>query len=280
LQTEKYISLLKNPVKISKKQIAALNEITAIFPYFQSARCIQLKGLQQQNSFLFNQQLKKTAAFTTDRTVLFDFITSEDFILEDNNLSENEKIAQINVIESICIDVNEKKIFEKEIATQKEKELEKNQKIVALHKPISFDKNDAFSFNQWLQLADDKPLSAFQTEEKEQNTTEKSVNSLKESKKPLKKETKFKTKKLDLIERFLEKKPKIKPIKKTGTIDITKDSVIPNQNLMTETLARVYIEQQKYDKAIQAFRILSLKYPEKSSFFANQIKAIEFLKNN
>ena len=44
---------------------------------------------------------------------------------------------------------------------------------------------------------------------------------------------------------------------------------------MTETLARVYLEQKKYKNAIQAYKILSLKYPEKSSFFADRIKAVE-----
>ena len=46
---------------------------------------------------------------------------------------------------------------------------------------------------------------------------------------------------------------------------------------MTETLAKVYLEQKKYVNAIKAYRILSLKYPEKSSFFATQIKAIKLL---
>jgi hypothetical protein len=43
-------------------------------------------------------------------------------------------------------------------------------------------------------------------------------------------------------------------------------------------LARVYLEQRKYKKAIQAYRILSLKYPEKSGFFADRIKAVEKIK--
>ena len=44
---------------------------------------------------------------------------------------------------------------------------------------------------------------------------------------------------------------------------------------MTETLAKVYLEQGHLDKAIMAYEILSLKYPQKSSLFANQIKAIK-----
>ena len=47
--------------------------------------------------------------------------------------------------------------------------------------------------------------------------------------------------------------------------------------MMTETLARVYLEQKKYKKAMQAYKILSLKYPEKSGFFADRIKAVKKL---
>jgi hypothetical protein len=46
---------------------------------------------------------------------------------------------------------------------------------------------------------------------------------------------------------------------------------------MTETLARIYVEQKNYDRAIQSYTILSLKYPEKSSLFADQIKALKKL---
>jgi hypothetical protein len=53
--------------------------------------------------------------------------------------------------------------------------------------------------------------------------------------------------------------------------------MIQPEALMTETLARIYVEQKNYKKAIQSYKILSLKYPEKSSFFANQIMAVEQL---
>ena len=49
---------------------------------------------------------------------------------------------------------------------------------------------------------------------------------------------------------------------------------------MTETLARVYLQQKNYKKALQAYHILILNYPEKSGFFADQIRAIKKLENN
>ena len=49
---------------------------------------------------------------------------------------------------------------------------------------------------------------------------------------------------------------------------------------MTETLAKIYLQQKKYKKALYAYQILSLKYPEKNGFFANQIKTIKQLQQN
>ena len=82
------------------------------------------------------------------------------------------------------------------------------------------------------------------------------------------------------IDKRVLQESKIKPVKLADTIDVATESTIENENLMTETLARVYLEQKKYDKAIKAFRILSLKYPEKSGFFADRIKAVKFLQKN
>ncbi len=45
----------------------------------------------------------------------------------------------------------------------------------------------------------------------------------------------------------------------------------------TETLARIYIKQKRYDKALQIIKNLSLKYPEKSIYFADQIRFLEKL---
>ena len=60
-----------------------------------------------------------------------------------------------------------------------------------------------------------------------------------------------------------------------STVDMTESIKLDKDELMTETLAKVYLEQKKYKKAIQAYKILSLKYPEKSGFFADRIKAAQ-----
>ena len=50
---------------------------------------------------------------------------------------------------------------------------------------------------------------------------------------------------------------------------------ITKEDYMTETLAKVYVKQEKFKEAMKAYKILSLKYPEKISLFANQIKIIK-----
>ena len=83
-----------------------------------------------------------------------------------------------------------------------------------------------------------------------------------------------------LIDKFIEKKPKIVPLKEAPSRAAQISSEPADTSLMTETLARVYLEQKNYSKAIQAFKILILKNPEKSGLFADKIRAIEKLQEN
>ena len=90
-----------------------------------------------------------------------------------------------------------------------------------------------------------------------------------------------KNKKLDLIDKFIEANPKISPVKNAPPPPANVGrSTQDTSYLMTETLARVYLEQKKYSKAIQAYEILILKYPEKSVFFADRISDIKLLQQN
>lgn len=49
------------------------------------------------------------------------------------------------------------------------------------------------------------------------------------------------------------------------------------ESLLSETLSKIYIQQQRYDKALRIIRTLSLNYPEKNRFFADQIRFLERL---
>tara|TARA_X000000950_G_scaffold276047_1_gene363290 strand:- start:364 stop:1092 length:729 start_codon:yes stop_codon:yes gene_type:complete len=85
--------------------------------------------------------------------------------------------------------------------------------------------------------------------------------------------------KFELIDSFLSKQAKIIPDKKaTNKEDLSEKSWTATDELMTQTLAKVFVKQKKYDNALEAYQILGLKYPEKNSFFADQIKEIKRLK--
>ena len=83
--------------------------------------------------------------------------------------------------------------------------------------------------------------------------------------------------KLSIINRFIENDPKISPVRKTENSTIEVQNIYQPEELMTETLAKIFIKQKKYGKAIRAYKILSLKYPEKNVLFAEQIKKIKSL---
>jgi len=86
--------------------------------------------------------------------------------------------------------------------------------------------------------------------------------------------------KIDLIDRFIKNSPKIilnEEFKSENKLIVETKM---KDELVTETLAKIYISQEKYKKAIKAYEILSLKYPKKSSLFADQIKSIKNLKKS
>ncbi len=80
-----------------------------------------------------------------------------------------------------------------------------------------------------------------------------------------------------LIQNFIRSKPVISFEKQSSKNNLAKEFKVSKKEYMTETLAKLYFEQSKFKEAIKAYEILGLKYPEKISLFADQIKKI---KNN
>jgi hypothetical protein len=120
-----------------------------------------------------------------------------------------------------------------------------NEKVENYKKIDTLNKKTSYSFLQWLELIDT------------------------ESKNPI--PTKF-----DRIDNSIENNSKIKNIKSfdsENSLEI--DNGFSKSEIMTETLAHLYWKQKKYKEAKKAFKILSLKYPEKSSLFANHLKKIK-----
>ena len=303
LNTQNYSLLLADPQQITKQTLSDLVEIIDVYPYFQSAQALWLKGLKNQESFRYNDALKVTAAHTTNRDILFEFITSDSFEQDQISLqilSNDQAIGQyeIEIGEDLSktIDTEQKQehkqalenaeavlnpnLFEKKIAdveqmiavsreySSKEDSSNTEQQITAsselgIDTPLTFSKKDRHSFSQWLQLTSATPIVREETPEQKKQ-----------------KETTQKQYKNDLIEKFINEKPRIKTLKNsTQQQTLPQEESKPSNSLMTETLAKVYLQQKNYKKAIQAYKILILKNPEKSGFFADQIRAVEKLIN-
>lgn len=161
------------------------------------------------------------------------------FKLITENVKETEAIT-----ESKTKVVEQKKVEEiKEIVAEKE---------LNIGKPLDFTEDETHSFAEWLSLTKVKKIN--RTANQNQG---------------------------DLIDTFIENEPSIsKPKKETffSPAESAKESLLENDSIVTETLARVYLEQGHYDKAIASYEKLSLKFPQKNTFFANQIKLIYDLK--
>ncbi len=304
MNTKELTYLLQNPVELDKKHISALEKLIREFPYFQPARSLFLKCLMDQESFRYNQELKTTAAYTTDRSVLFDFITSDSF-KEKTNISQTlqKSKSEINVIDPEEVktlprmamddavrmkmkeaeDVLNPALFSarQEESTIKQVELSESiesdnktlEEELQINKPLDFNKKESHSFAEWLKLTSLKPVDREIKKETEISSTE---NNKKEDIKSLDQKDKY-----ELIDEFIANNPKIKPASKnTPARNLAKKNLVPTDELMTETLARVYLTQKNYKKAIQAYNILILKNPEKSGFFADQIRAIKKLQEN
>jgi len=77
------------------------------------------------------------------------------------------------------------------------------------------------------------------------------------------------------VKTIISELPKFPVPKKDGKIDVFHLPSDDQGKFVTETLAEIYLKQALWDKAINAYEVLSLKYPEKSGFFADRIREIK-----
>ncbi len=308
MKKTQFFDLVAQPDLLNENSLPELNEIVAEFPWFQSARMLLLKNLHAIEHVRFNGELKQSAAFIADRKRLFELIhnhhakpveateevgeevkdTEEERSQETKSDSPGKKTIGITTkVGSIADYFQTDDTFETEDGSQidfsvlsdKQPEAKESQSMVMpsadflgyesnelvgyeLKEAIDPEekKDESHSFSDWLTMLRHAPV---QTE-----------------KQPVKKKSQ------QIIDSFLQiDTPKIAPTPKQAskpniTLNTHNDEAIDSgDDLMSETLADIYIKQQHYNKAIGIYEKLRLKYPEKNVYFARRISDLEKLTN-
>ena len=284
MNRETFDKLIENYDSHDEILISKIALLIEMYPYFQLPRFFYTKSFIDQNKNDPDLAINQLALYTADRGVLKESIESEfdspkkiekstvDFEapIEDSettkikssteSTTEEKSIAPKKEHNNVEIKVEEtpKKDIPLAVQSTSKKPTKKTLAKKSESHPnklASISKDLKLSFLDWIQFTEEKQITDPKDSEKEGPLIDK----------------------LNIIDRFIEADPKIPPVGKTEAINSNIKQDFNSEELMTETLAKVLVKQKKYKKAISAYKILSLKYPEKNVFFAGQIQKIKKL---
>lgn len=228
---------VKNPDLTDSSRNDALNELIQSYPYFQTARLLLAKGLHATGDNRYEEELSRAAVLCADRRKLFYLIEKDAY---QKFLSKPEK-PEPHDRTTALLDT---------FLTSIEETPEENPLPTDLH-IVSVD---------YLSYLDS--VEKNQSEEATETETQ-----------PFRHQ--------NIIDTFLEKAasdelftPSLQPATKSAQqqTDVSEES-----EFLTETLARIYIKQKKYEQALTIIKRLSLNFPKKSVYFADQIRFLEYL---
>ncbi|MCK4663850.1 MAG: hypothetical protein KAT68_13355 [Bacteroidales bacterium] len=268
MNKEQFIQYIKQPEKLTNIDISFLKELVNEYPYFQTAHLLYLKKLFQQKSIKFDNQLILSATYISDRKILFRLINNEPEKLWNKRKAYNDKKDNKYLdIESVA----DNNLVEVSSYTSENDDISENINIDKELLNFIFDK-EKITESKTKQVEYDFLSETYSTGLEKNYLS--NIELLDINKKEEQKEFHY------LIDDFIKNRPKITPKEvKNNQEDISLNSLIENPEYITETLAKIYIKQGYYDKAILAYHKLSLKFPEKNIYFANQIEKIKKLKN-
>ena len=315
MQAKEFINYIKNPNSLEKNSVKELQKLVNDFPYFQSAHLLLSLASKKWDASVYQKSLKKTAIVVTNRSHLFNLIQKVDIsniVIEDSDhqklvveevLEPTDSTKELNILKATELLIensdseisetgvqqktkpNAEEVLENEIAKQVVGAIVEKQMFNLSDTQLLFKQNkEPETFTDWLRLIQksNKQLSAENIlEVNTENNTD--IKTRLEKGKIITQESALnkKLKNLALIDKIIENSPgqiKIKDDQKFYSPEHNaKESLLDNEHLVSETLAKIYALQGSVNKAVRAYEILSLKFPQKSAYFASLIQK---LKNN
>lgn len=298
MNKKQFIEIIKNPDQLNVNTLTELKEILEEYPFFQIGRMLWLKNLHQLDSIKYNSELKTGAAYITDRSKLYQLINKpiKSMAEADCNESDEDKTEiqapiktekapisiepdaprtttenYLNAADELTDDNGNSYRFSAN-STRTQKNEDDNEDIL-------FPSADLLDY----EITSSQSYALPQVSELEVNPDENRsfsdwLHIMHYSSPQQKGEgTENRKKGMDLIDNFLSAKPETTPIsdKKVKELDLEQKNTDPQEEILSETLANIYIKQGHKNKAIAIFEKLHLKYPEKSVYFARRITELK-----
>lgn len=240
--------LIRHPEQMDKETLYDLRSLLALYPYYQPARLLLLQNLYLLHDPSFDEELRRSAVYITDRKVVFNLVEAAHYKLrttqqEKKTEKDNKKEVEggnrtISLIEQFLDTIPE------------DKKEEENKERKKKRKPTPADA--AIDYVAYLLDTEGDTDDTQQPVMKGQDLIDNFINN-ENGKIELKDEPEY--------------VPEIEDNdKKEG-----------DENYFTETLAQIYIKQGRYSKALEIIKRLNLNYPKKNAYFADQIRFLEKL---
>ena len=299
-----FLNMIKDGESVDRQAIGDVFDLVRIYPYFQSAHLLLLKGLQNNADVKFQNQLRNSAIHIANREVLYYLLkTKPSQVIEVTDIEKVEPVSEkpvfetqqtviesarnseylINEIENNPDTLNtedhpdaENESLTHSILVSTDADYEETAGVMLLlgEEPYH-DEDKIFYMDPGILISEQSDLLELDLDE---NTIDQSeeieINIEKENIEVIESR---KHSESELIDKFIFTNPRIEPNKEKTLLpaeDISKPFIEGDGGFVTETLAKIYVTQGYYSKAIDIYEKLSLKFPEKSSYFASQIEKV------